>query len=79
MRMKTPCEVVIWHLLPRIRALLAKELMRLGFSQREVGRRLGITPAAVSQYISEKRAGGKGFDPEIMQAIEELAKDIAAE
>ena len=43
--------------LPVFRSLLASQLVKkYGFSQVEVAMRLGITEAAVSQYLHEKRA-----------------------
>lgn len=79
MKLRAPCELIIWYLLPGIRSQLAKELVELGFSQQEVGRRLGITQAAVSQYVSDKRGKSKGFEPEIMEMIKGLAEDIASD
>ena len=53
--MKPPCELIVWYVLPTIRYELTKELLRLGLSQKEVSESLGITQAAVSQYVKEKR------------------------
>ena len=57
--MKPPCELIVWYVIPTIRAELAKELIKLGLSQKEVSERLGITQSAVSQYVKDKR--GKGI------------------
>ncbi|MBA3044390.1 helix-turn-helix domain-containing protein, partial [archaeon] len=51
--MKMPCEVIIWYILPGIRREITKSLLKNGLSQREVAKKLGITDAAVSQYLSE--------------------------
>ena len=54
--MKIPCEVVVWYLLPSIRKGVAKELVQVhGFSQSRVARTFGVTDAAVSQYLRNKR------------------------
>ena len=55
MQMKSPCEMIVWDILPSIRAATAEELVKRGISQKEVSRMLGITPPAVSQYVSKKR------------------------
>ena len=55
--MKTPCEVIVWYLLPTIRKDLAIEMIAThGYSQRKAAQTLGVTDAAVSQYIRSKRA-----------------------
>ncbi len=34
--MKPPCEVIVWYVIPTIRAELAKELVKMGMSQKEI-------------------------------------------
>ena len=54
--MKIPCEVVVWYLLPTIRKELAKKLVSdYGYSQSKVARTFGLTDAAISQYLKNKR------------------------
>lgn len=54
--MKIPCEVVVWYILPTIRKELAKKLVNNhGFSQSKVARVFGLTDAAISQYLKNKR------------------------
>lgn len=54
--MKIPCEVVVWYLLPTIRKELAKKLVENhGFSQSKVAKTFGLTDAAISQYLKNKR------------------------
>lgn len=43
------------RVLSAVRALMAKELVARGLSVNETARLLGLTPAAVSMYISGKR------------------------
>jgi predicted transcriptional regulator len=55
--MKTADEVSVWYLVPAIRRELSLALSRKHLSQAAIARTLGLTPPAVSQYISGKRAG----------------------
>jgi predicted transcriptional regulator len=74
--MKSPCEEIVWDMLPCIRAAIAEELANREISQKEISRLLGITPPAVSQYISKKRGCSIEFDDEIKEAIRILADDL---
>ncbi len=74
--MKSPCEEIVWDVLPSIRAAIAEELVKRGISQKEVSRMLGITPPAVSQYVSKKRGYNIEFREDIRAAIERLADDL---
>ena len=70
MMKRTPCEYVIWNGLPFIRKELAESMITsFGLNQKEAAEKLGITPAAVCQYVSHKR-GNKNIDDE------ELIKEI---
>ena len=73
---KQPCEVALWHILPCIRACLARELVKMDLTQQKVADILGITQAAVSQYIGKKRGKFRTEDNTAYQLIEELAKDL---
>jgi hypothetical protein len=77
--MKPPCEVIVWYVIPTIRAELAKELVKMGMSQKHVSERLGITQSAVSQYIKDKRGKGIPVNKEVRKGIKELAKQVMAE
>ena len=74
--MKSPCEVVVWDVLPGIRAAIAEQLVKKGLSQKEVSRILGITPPAVSQYVSKKRGYSIELSDEVKAAVEKLAEDL---
>jgi hypothetical protein len=74
--MKSPCEEIVWDVLPGIRAAIAEELIKRGLSQKEVSKLLGITPPAVSQYVSKKRGYSIVFDQEAKIEIENLADDL---
>ena len=73
---KSPCEMVIWDVLPCIRAAIAEELVKRGLPQKEISRLLGITPPAVSQYVSKKRGYNIVFGEEIKASISQLADDL---
>ena len=73
---KQPCEVALWHILPCIRACLARELVKKDLTQQKVADILGITQAAVSQYIGEKRGKFRTKDNTAYKLIEELAEDL---
>ena len=74
--MKSPCEEIVWDVLPSIRAAIAEELIKRGISQQEVSKMLGITPPAVSQYVSKKRGYNIEFREDIRGAIGKLADDL---
>ncbi|OFV68534.1 MAG: XRE family transcriptional regulator [Candidatus Syntrophoarchaeum caldarius] len=76
--MKAPCELIVWYILPSIRAGLASTLIESGVSQKEVAAKLGITQAAVSQYLSKKRGSSTELGEEAMNAIRELGDSIIA-
>ena len=55
--MKTTCELMTSLALPSIRARIAKVAVeKYGMKQKDVAHRLGLTEAAVSQYLRKKRA-----------------------
>jgi len=73
---KTPCQMIVWDVLPAIRAALATELVKNGVAQQDVAKILGIAPSAVSQYLSGKRGYRIVFERPAEKLIEDLAKDI---
>jgi predicted transcriptional regulator len=74
--MKSPCEEIVWDVLPAIRAAIAEELVRRELSQKEVSKLLGLTPPAVSQYVSKKRGYSMEFNEEVKADIVKLADDL---
>ena len=74
--METPCQKIVWEVLPAIRAAIAVELVRGGVSQVEAARMLKIAPSAVSQYLSGKRGYRIGFENEVKESIALLAQDL---
>ncbi len=52
-----PQEIEVWYIIPAVRKEFAKLLTKThGLSYEKAGRALGISKAAVSQYLSNKRA-----------------------
>lgn len=74
---KQPCEVAIWHIVPCIRACLSRELVEMDLTQQKVGDLLGISQAAVSQYVGEKRGNISQKNPKTYRMITKLADDLA--
>jgi predicted transcriptional regulator len=55
--MSARCETIGKHVLPVFRALVAKELVNIHhLTQVIVAKKLGTTQAAISQYVTSKRA-----------------------
>jgi len=74
---RTPCEYVLWNGLPLIRKELAESLItNFGLSQKEAAEKLGLTPAAVCQYLSHKRGNKTIEDDELIQEIRLAAQRI---
>ncbi|OYT28799.1 transcriptional regulator [Thermoplasmatales archaeon ex4572_165] len=74
---QTPCEYLIWNGIPVIRREIAKSMINdFKLNQRQTAEKLGITPAAVSQYISGKRGKIEVKDKEILNEIYISAKTI---
>jgi predicted transcriptional regulator len=77
MTIKIDCEENVWYLLPLIRKEFAKSLIKdHGLTQRKAAEKLGITEAAVSQYVSKKRGDSKVTNKMICREIKESTKRI---
>ena len=80
--MKTPCELVVGKILPALRASVVKELSgKYDMKQSDIAKKLGITQASVSQYLSATRAGGTKVTesfPKIKTYANEIANRIVA-
>jgi len=81
---KTPCEMIVKTVLPTIRAEIAKNLIEQHqISQRDAARLMGITTAAVSQYLSKKRATRRNMEvfksADFSRFVKEAAANIASD
>ena len=71
-----PEEIVVERFLPTARAMLAVELDDRGLTQQEIADHLGVTQAAVSQYLRDDAAVEERFsEDERMQATVEAIAD----
>jgi predicted fused transcriptional regulator/phosphomethylpyrimidine kinase/predicted transcriptional regulator len=75
-----PSEIVVERFLPTIRAMLAAELADRGFPQREIADRLGVSQAAVSQYLSGEGVEEERFvaDARARETVERIADGFEA-
>jgi predicted transcriptional regulator len=72
-----PCEYILWYGIPVIRKELAICLIKnYGLNQRETAEKLGVTPAAICQYLSKKRGRITIIDKQIVKEINKSAKEI---
>lgn len=73
----TPCYYMVWEGLPVIRKELAKSMVKnYGFCQKEAAIMIGITPAAVCQYLSNKRSKINIVDKKILTEINKSVEII---
>ncbi len=76
--MKTPCEIIVWNIVPVIKKEIAKSLINeFRFNQKITAEKLGTTEAAVSRYISGKRGALEITDKDILNEISKSARRIA--
>ncbi len=76
--MKTPCEFSMWYVVPYIRSRVAQSMVTdLGMKQAHAARKLGVTDAAVSQYLSGKRAKTEMDEQWLLDEIKVTAKAIS--
>ncbi|HLD39523.1 MAG TPA: helix-turn-helix domain-containing protein [Candidatus Nanoarchaeia archaeon] len=71
-----PQEIEVWYILPAIRKELVSALKEKGKSQKDIAKLLNITEAAVSQYVSEKRAKEIIFPQEVKDFIHKTVSEI---
>ena len=72
-----PQEVEVWYVYPSLRKEIANIMVKKhGLKQKEVAETLGVTKAAVSHYVNEKRSKKKIFDKKFEIKIEESVKKI---
>ncbi|MDQ3882143.1 MAG: transcriptional regulator [Thermoproteota archaeon] len=81
--MLLPSEIEAKSLIPAVRAILAKKLIReYSLKEEDVAKDLGITQAAVSNYVRGTR-GDTGLISklesvrEVMRMIDDIAKDLS--
>lgn len=77
---RTPCEYMMWNGLPVIRREIAQSMItNFGLNQKETAEKLGVTPAAICQYVSRKRGkieiNDNGISQEIKISAERIIND----
>ena len=72
-----PQEIEVWYLIPALRREIASILIKdHKLKQKEVAAILGITEAAVSQYVKSKRAQELKFSAKEIEHIKKATQDI---
>lgn len=72
-----PQEIEVWYIIPAIRKELSKLLVKVhGLTFEDAGDILGISKAAVSQYLSNKRANKIDLPGDVKKELEKSAKII---
>jgi predicted transcriptional regulator len=77
--MSARCEAISKYVLPVFRALVAKELVNTyNLTQTDAAKKIGTTQAAISQYVTSKRAiNGSGQFTSMLPKVQALAIEIA--
>lgn len=69
-----PQEIEVWYIIPTIRKELARIFTsKYKLKQKEAAKILGVSKAAVSQYMHSKRANSINFPTRISKEIERSA------
>jgi len=72
-----PQEIEVWYTIPALRRELAKSMINdYKQTQKQVADHMGITEAAISQYLSSKRATDVVFSNAVLDEIKVSAKKI---
>ncbi len=70
-----PCEIVSWQVLPAVRREIAIYLVNeMKASRKVAAQKLGLTEAAVCQYIKHKRGGTYKFNDSDLGKIKKMAE-----
>lgn len=77
MKGSMPQEIEVWYVIPAIRSQIAENLLALDMKQKDIAIILGVTEAAISQYIKKKRASGIKFSAKIKMEIKASSKKIS--
>jgi len=68
---------MFWNGIPVIRKEIAESMTKnFGLTQKETAKKLGVTPAAISQYLSKKRGKTKIIDQDILIEINTTVERI---
>ena len=74
---RTTCEYMMWSGLPVIRKGIAESMINdFGLSQKNTAEKLGVTPAAICQYLSKKRGRMDISDKVVLKEMKISAQNI---
>lgn len=76
MKIRMPQELEVWYIIPAIRREFAKVMLDKGLSQKKIAETLGVTEAAVSQYMKSKRAADVEFKESVTEEIKNSVDKI---
>jgi uncharacterized protein len=77
MKKTMPQEIEVWYLIPALRRELARVFIEeYGLKQKKAAECLGITEAAISQYIKSKRGKEIKFSDKALKEIRKSAKEV---
>jgi predicted transcriptional regulator len=72
-----PQEIEVWYIIPAVRRELAVILgEKYKLKQKKIAELLGISEAAISQYMSKKRASEMKFPQDMKKDFEKSSKEI---
>ena len=69
-------EIEVWYVIPALRKELAKALLDLDLTQKDIAKKLGLTEPAVSQYLKNKRGKDVAFSDAALNQVKLSAKKI---
>ena len=77
MKKLMPQEIEVWYLIPALRKEFAKIFIKdYKLSQKKSAEVLGITGAAISQYLNSKRGNELKFSKKEMETIKKAVENI---
>ena len=71
-----PQEVEVHYIIPAMRRAFALEMKKKGIEQKKIAQLLFVSEAAVSQYLSDKRATEVKFSERIKEEIAKLTPTL---
>jgi predicted transcriptional regulator len=77
--MSVLCEVVVKQIIPAVRVKTAKKLYSAGLTQEEIAKKLGLTQAAISKYLSgnyTQEIKNLEKDKIVVKISDEIVKEI---
>jgi predicted transcriptional regulator len=79
--LKPPCMVVAQYILPALRVEITKELVEgHGLRKTEAAEKMGVTPAAVTQYLNRSRGNVAteviSRSARVMERVSDISRDL---